>query len=185
MGLDRSSRFYQELDTFRALGSMFRPIGLHLLNSGQVSVSDVRITLELIDAKGIKLLSTEDFPPRPVVRDFRNSFKYGPEASHTSLHGGDITLRKEGERRAVNWTVAKIIPTEKKFSTGCFFIRAADPCDLTFQFSILAENLPIPISGELRLHVQVSTPIEPGLVSFKIFRDELETYDKTRNYRVI
>ncbi len=179
--LSERSRFYQQLDKFRALGLMFRPIGLHLLNSGQVSVSDVRIALQLMTAKGIQVLSAKDFPPRPVVRQVREIFRDFPEASHTRLVSGDLTVRKHGEAQAIDWAVPKIIPAERKFSTGFFLIAAAESCTLSFTFSVLAENLPFPISGELELRVAVSDPIEPGLVSFKIFRDQLEEYDKMRN----
>ena len=136
--------------------SLFRPLGLRLHNSSDVTGSRIRFVGSIAKLDGIEV--RDGLADQPKL--YRNPLS--PDLGNIGfLRPGEVDrspdLREHDDKWELSIEFGDIRPGETLWSDGCLFVGSTNSREVSLEGALLGDNIPNPVSCALEILFKVET----------------------------
>lgn len=156
-----NSNYYKQLFDYYYLQSLINPIAFCLKNPSDVAVTDIKIELiaDPLDNTVLFLLQKE-LKKMPSARiDPMSNIKSIPQHLQEMQIKPDIKISRVNTSWHLEVCFSKVQAGQTVFSNDLIYIASKRSIDIKFIYQIFADNLPIPIKGNLNITIHTNEKI--------------------------
>jgi len=152
-----NSRYYHQLANYTFFRRLVRKVRLVVMNTGEVSATDVRVEISIPNAQGFGVFDWPDVPDVPKRRESvlavaaMKNFKVRPAIRHA----GDVDIDKNDEQTKVEIECGSLQPGRKVW-TDVFFMEIGQSGKIELRGHLFAANLPQPQEFTLSINAAIT-----------------------------